>query len=324
MRRPWLRLPPLDPLRLVLWAPLWASLIGLAVLYAQGLAAPLYVGLLLAVVLYDLLGLFGPPWVRARVREHFPVAYLLVLLGGWTGSFYVLPDHPATPMARLGTLLHTTSLYVFLFMRRKPVVAQGQSLLALALLLLVALPHSWQSYGQLGAFDGPALPLTLVFTHGTLILALRSFAEARVALAEAHARAQTLHELAHRDPLTGLLNRRALEHDLATWPWRVGALLAVMDVDGLKGVNDTLGHAAGDDLLRRFAHGLAQAAGPGGRAYRISGDEFALLLPGSAARNLEALVEAVAEEVRRTYPQAGASVGTASWQSGEGASRLLS
>ncbi|WP_104992487.1 GGDEF domain-containing protein [Deinococcus sp. NW-56] len=185
------------------------------------------------------------------------------------------------------------------------------------------LPYSAQSYGGGGAFDGPTLPLTLLFTHGPLILALRSFAEARVALSEARVRAQTMHDLAHRDSLTGLLNRRALERDLVGYPRRAGAVLAVIDVDGLKGVNDSLGHAAGDDLLRRFAAGFARAVGPGGRAYRISGDEFALLIPGPASPDLEELAESVAAEVRRTYPQAGASVGGAPWQAGESASAWL-
>lgn len=325
MRSSWLRLPPPDPMRLVFWAPLIAAVLGLLIFYGQGMASPFYVGLLVALIVFDLLGLCGPAWVRARLREQFPVAYVLLLLSAWTASFYVLPEHPATPMVRLAALMHTTTLYVFLFVRRTPLVAQWQSLLTLAALVAVVVPYSVQSYGRGMAFDGPTLPLTLLLTHGTLILALRSFAEARVALAEARARAQTLHELAHRDPLTGLLNRRALEQDLAGLPQRVGALLAVIDVDGLKRVNDRLGHAAGDDLLHRFAQGFARAVGPQGRAYRISGDEFALLMPGPAAPapGLEELVEAVAGEVRRTYPQAGASVGGAPWQSGEDASAWL-
>ncbi|MPY66584.1 GGDEF domain-containing protein [Deinococcus sp. SDU3-2] len=321
MRRSWLRLPPLDPLRLVFWAPMVAAGLGLIILYGRGIPSPFYVGVLVAAIVFDLLGLFGPTWLRARLREQFPVAYLLLLLSAWAASFYVLPGHPATPMVRLAALMHTTTLYVFLFLRRRPLVAAWHALVTLGAFLAVVLPYSLQSYGRGGAFDGPMLPLTLLLTHGTLILTLRSFAEARFALAEARVRAQALHELAHHDPLTGLPNRRALEQDLAGPP--TGSVLAVVDVDGLKRVNDTLGHAAGDDLLRRFAHGFARAVGPGGRAYRISGDEFALLIPGPEIPHLEDLVGTVAGEVRRTYPQADASVGGAPWQAGECASAWL-
>ncbi|MCP2014490.1 diguanylate cyclase (GGDEF)-like protein [Deinococcus sp. HSC-46F16] len=317
MRRPRLRLLPPDPLRLVRWAPLLAASIGLVLLLRCGTASPFYVGLLLAVIAFGLLRLFGPARVRARLHAQFPVAYVLLLLGVWAVGLHVLPQHPATPMALLAALLHTTTLYVFFFLQRSPRVAARQSWVTLGAFLAVLLPRSWMSRDQGGPFDGWTLPLTLLIAHGTLILALRAFSEARAALAEEQARSRLLHDLAHRDPLTGLANRRALEQDLAGHPRRTGALLAVIDVDGLKRVNDSLGHAAGDDLLRRFAGGVARAVGPGGRAYRISGDEFALLIPGPATPDLEDLVETVAGEVRRTYPQAGASVGAAPWQPGE-------
>ncbi|WP_104992489.1 hypothetical protein [Deinococcus sp. NW-56] len=124
MRRSRLQVPLLEPLRLVLWAPLLSALIGLAILFGRGIASPFYVGLLVLVIVFDVLGLFGPAWLRARLREQFPVAYLLVLLSAWTASFYLLPDHPASPMVRLAALMHATTLYVFLFGRRSPLVAE--------------------------------------------------------------------------------------------------------------------------------------------------------------------------------------------------------
>ncbi|MDL2344004.1 GGDEF domain-containing protein [Deinococcus sp. MIMF12] len=323
MRRPRFTLLLLDPMKLVLTAPLLASVLGIMILFALDTAHPFYLGLLGVVLVFDLLGLCGPAWLRGWLRRHFAVAYVLVLLSAWGVSFYLLPDHPASPMVRVATVLHTTTLYVFLFLRRPPLVAARQAFLTLGAFVVAVAPYSGQSFGWGGAFDGPTLPLTLLTAHGTLILALRSFSGARAALADEQARSRLLHDLAHRDPLTGLANRRALEQDLAGHPRRAGALLAVIDVDGLKGVNDTLGHAAGDDLLRRFAGGFARAVGPGGRAYRISGDEFALLIPGPASPDLEELAESVAAEVRRTYPQAGASVGGAPWQAGESASAWL-
>lgn len=84
--------------------------------------------------------------------------------------------------------------------------------------------------------------------------------------------------LAHHDPLTGLVNRVVFAERLATLllaGQRI-ALLAI-DLDGFKGVNDTLGHATGDKMLIRTAALLVAAVGAEDVVARIGGDEFAIL-----------------------------------------------
>jgi len=317
-----------DPQRFLLWVPLASALTGIAILIGLDQVTPLYLAVLLGVVGYDLLALFGPARLREPLLTWAPQAYALCLLSGWLIALYVLPDHPITPMALLVLSLHMSTIYVFFFVRQSPRAAAVWTSATLLTLVLTALPHSSRSLSGNGAFDGVALPLTLLLSHGSLILVLLSLSRARAQLAGERAEARAMRELAYRDPLTGLHNRRKLELDLAELTARrsgsTGALLAVIDVDGLKSLNDTLGHAAGDDLLRRFAAGFARAAGPEGRAYRISGDEFALLLrpgtPGTAQR----ILETVTREVREVYPRAGASVGPAPQQRGETPSAWLS
>jgi diguanylate cyclase (GGDEF)-like protein len=89
---------------------------------------------------------------------------------------------------------------------------------------------------------------------------------------------QSRHD-AHTDALTGLPNRRALIEDLATQldgePDQL--TLGLFDLDGFKAYNDTFGHVAGDALLDRLSTKLAAAFKPGGKAYRIGGDEFCVL-----------------------------------------------
>jgi two-component system cell cycle response regulator len=87
------------------------------------------------------------------------------------------------------------------------------------------------------------------------------------------------------DPLTRLFNRGKLAYDLD----RLFSLddppphvLAFLDLDGFKAYNDAFGHPAGDALLVRLGHQLAEAVGERGSAYRMGGDEFAMLLPGDA------------------------------------------
>ncbi|MDX7951026.1 GGDEF domain-containing protein [Lichenihabitans sp. Uapishka_5] len=84
--------------------------------------------------------------------------------------------------------------------------------------------------------------------------------------------------LAERDPLTGLLNRRAFRERAAALLPCPGMLL-LLDVDHFKAVNDTAGHAAGDRLLVALAEGLLARLPQGAVAARFGGDEFIALAP---------------------------------------------
>lgn len=94
----------------------------------------------------------------------------------------------------------------------------------------------------------------------------------------------TLHSMAHSDPLTGLLNRRGLDDALAAalasaTPERILALYA-LDLDGFKPVNDQFGHHVGDELLRVVAQRLRGSVRAGDGVARIGGDEFVVMAEG--------------------------------------------
>ena len=88
-----------------------------------------------------------------------------------------------------------------------------------------------------------------------------------------------------RDPLTGLLNRRAFQ-DRLEYELGVGravqhpVAIALIDVDNFKSVNDTLGHAVGDQLLQAVASVLVGACRASDVAARYAGDEFVMIFPG--------------------------------------------
>jgi diguanylate cyclase (GGDEF)-like protein len=118
-------------------------------------------------------------------------------------------------------------------------------------------------------------------------------------------RTERLDRLAHYDELTGLTNRAAF-HELADKALRrasrspVRSALLFVDLDGLKAVNDSRGHEAGDELLRTVAHRLTHTVREVDTVARLSGDEFAILL--DSVHN-EAEVAAAADRVLRAIDE---------------------
>ncbi|GAA1565097.1 hypothetical protein GCM10009827_103330 [Dactylosporangium maewongense] len=124
----------------------------------------------------------------------------------------------------------------------------------------------------------PALHLVVAVLAGLLARGhrnqLRQLGEARA----------KLRHLALHDPLTGLGNRNLLdEHTRTALTPGTPASVLVLDLDGFKAVNDTLGHAAGDELLRIVAARLRTHAREGDLVTRLGGDEFVVLLPDTPA-----------------------------------------
>lgn len=119
-------------------------------------------------------------------------------------------------------------------------------------------------------------------------------------------RNRLLAQFGYEDYLTGLGNRRAFHQALAN---SLGMQLAIIDLDGLKQVNDQRGHDVGDAMITRFARTLrSHLSSLGGKAYRIGGDEFAMLI--DSAHNIDALIEQVVMRVRlQGFPEMAASYG---------------
>lgn len=132
--------------------------------------------------------------------------------------------------------------------------------------------------------------------------------------------ARRLQELALADPLTGLHNKRGFEFLAATameHASRVGEQVGVLflDLDGFKAINDTYGHAAGDEALQAFAQVLRLCVRKSDVVARLGGDEFVVLMVEGAASGLTALPERIREELASTEGPGGtplsASIGTA-------------
>lgn len=150
-----------------------------------------------------------------------------------------------------------------------------------------------------------ASPLLLFLRKLTIVeITLLAFSFLAVQQAESK---RLLHDETRQDVLTGLPNRRAMEEQAAAemrLSERTGRPLALlmMDLDGFKGLNDTWGHPFGDDVLRAVGEVLLRGArGAGNPVARLSGEEFAMLLPDhtltAAGRTAELLRAAIADLV---------------------------
>ena len=106
---------------------------------------------------------------------------------------------------------------------------------------------------------------------------------------------------ARYDPLTGLLNRRALEErgqELYSGARRQPAFAALFDIDRLKAVNDAFGHQAGDQVLRCVADRLSTALAGFGVVARVGGNQFAVILPDITATDARRLLEGACRAIR--------------------------
>jgi diguanylate cyclase (GGDEF)-like protein len=126
-----------------------------------------------------------------------------------------------------------------------------------------------------------------------------------------------LRALAEEDPLTGLLNRRTFMRELEQEVDRAqrydrGLALVLCDLDHFKLLNDTHGHPTGDEALRRLADVLMTGLRGGDSAYRIGGDEFALLLPEASYSDAEGAVRRLSCDFREAADPVFADLGITS------------
>ena len=160
-------------------------------------------------------------------------------------------------------------------------------------------PPFWMTLGfRLGALLFLAAAAVGVFRWRTLMLRRRN----RELESEVKKRTAELEYLATYDPLTALLNRRAvlafMERELRPERGgnrRLGCIM--VDLNRFKQVNDTLGHAAGDQVLKDMAAGIQGCLRQGDALGRLGGDEFLVVLPGAdedALRSVERRINALA------------------------------
>jgi diguanylate cyclase (GGDEF)-like protein len=186
---------------------------------------------------------------------------------------------------------------------------------ALGVSSVIVMAVSLIAYATLGPALAARLAATLALTLGMINVVLNVIDDLQ----------QALHDQAITDSLTGAYNRRRFDQELA----RVELIAAqgqsctllTLDVDHFKRVNDTHGHAVGDEVLRRVAALLKARKRREDMLFRTGGEEFALLLPGCAVSAAVALAEVLRKRIEQAEMPAAQritiSVGVAAHARGE-------
>jgi len=208
---------------------------------------------------------------------------------------------------------------------------------SLAIVLLLSDPIGTDAIATVLFYVGTASVLSFVGQRHKRVTAWREF-EALVALEHEQKRSHELvielERQSREDALTGVANRRAWEEALATQcarSARDGAPFAVLlcDVDQLKAINDQLGHAVGDLVLRSVARVFKSNVRQGDVVARLGGDEFAVLVTGTdllgATELADRLRGQVADEVGTAAAIGGVtiSVGVADWERGDDSAEAI-
>ena len=176
-------------------------------------------------------------------------------------------------------------------------------------------PHAWNHHWLVIPLHGPNEeiigviwvdePEDRLLPGHEHLQALRIFANQAASALTLATQFEQMRYLADHDPLTQLPNRRAFMRELErgvaeALETHAPLALVVLDLDGLKELNDRHGHAAGDDCLVRIGRLLRTELRPHDRAFRIGGDEFAVLLPATNARGAEEVTARLVEWLERS------------------------
>jgi diguanylate cyclase (GGDEF)-like protein len=279
-------------LRVVWWLTITIVLLGVGISGSFATdQAPIFVlggaAVLAVVIFHELI----PGSIRGRWVHLAELVVAIALIGG----LLALTGYASSPFAMLFALVSVSAALAY--GPRAGLAAAGLATVAFAIVLLI--DPSLSTYGP---EDALRLSVGLVATWLLAFVAVAYSARQRHAM-------EGVIELWRTDPLTGLFNRSQLFVTLEQEVSRTrrsdrGFCVLMMDLDGLKAINDSGGHLRGDEVLRAIGAVIQGSIRAVDSAYRYGGDEFVVLLPETDI--VGAFV--VAEKIRAGAEELGAAL----------------
>lgn len=322
---------PRWPQLVLLWAALGLSVIG-AGLEFLGRGTTVVGVALLCVVLFNVAIL-----ITTKRRQRFllflaPYLYIALLLAGWVYAFYFIYPARLAHHIILSTLLLLPTLYAHFFNRffgQQALLQAGGVLLSF---LLLSVPHALTTVGGPALFDGLLFTVVFGISQGLLLTFIAASSWVSGDFKQVRQEAAWFQKLANHDSLTGLPNRRQVEHALHTavvQSSRSGVPCAVLiiDIDHFKRLNDEFGHPAGDEVLRHIAARLRSELRAGNTLGRWGGEEFVVVAPQTELYEAQRLGERLRHAVR-SEPAVGehmitVSIGITVYRPGDSAEVLI-
>ena len=258
-----------------------------------GLAVPWSLAVLCAALCQAaIVGLVGP---RSR-HDGPPWSALAMLVATMWFALWAMPTpHLGGFVSAIGNLL--CSLMAFGACRRIEAVhlvpARRTLLAAFGVFAAVSLHAALGRLAEMGV-GVRILPLEATAFLAVVTCCLVSIGFVQLTYLQTHASARAL---ANFDPLTGALNRRGFVEGHVRLrersPEGCSGALVLIDIDLFKRINDTHGHAVGDEVLRGFVETLRRFLRADDLLVRLGGEEFCLLLPGTSERDAAAIAERI-------------------------------
>lgn len=298
--------------------------VGVFPLIHPGLAASrgVFGAYLLTALAFQILIVFDigdrPRAISGNVVDTLAITYMVQQIGSTTTAFAALYVFAAVVNTlAVGRRVGITAAVV-------ASIAYGAVLLGETLGLIPYAPALAEAVAPPSAIEAIAvwfmMTMQLVLCAWIVGALVGLLKDREVALRDAN---EKLDFLARRDPLTDLWNRRHLM-DCLDKALRAGGELSIVmiDLDGFKRVNDTLGHLQGDALLRALAHAIVREVGAEGTVFRVGGDEVLIMLdlPRAQATALGGRVVEIVRETARAFStdcRVTASVGLAGVEPGD-------
>ena len=197
----------------------------------------------------------------------------------------------------MGLVLLVIVFYEFIMDTRKHELEKGSRIILLSLFV----PALWLivcgiiSIFNHGNFEGSHTPIYYIIVTSTMIYAMFIMIYYLTYVTESYAlqrEYESLEHLAYADGLTDLPNRSLYEKDLIALDKEknVDYCIISLDLNGLKDINDTMGHSYGDSLIKDFSSTLKRCFAENSTCYRIGGDEFTVIMRKGTPEEIESLL----------------------------------
>ena len=269
-----------------------------------------YLFTVLGIIYFNLVFEYTPSWLTLAEMNVFFVAYL-----GWITLVYLHARRKPYSPLRFRIAMWTDILGISLTVLNDPFIVPLTALVYIIIVLGNGMRYGMRCFSEalIGSFFAALITMTLRYAgsfsamtpggwflnvFGGLILVY-----AYILMSRVDANRRNLEAISRSDPLTGLLNRGALMQaaETALEPLRSSEAETVVvmfaDLDKFKAVNDTLGHAAGDRVLRAVARIIQQNMRSQDIAARYGGDEFVLLLHDTRIGDAEVVARRLQQNI---------------------------